>query len=232
MSFAHHPTRLLLAALCLLVVLFLAWHFLPLAAWSADLIQALRGLGGAALILYAVIYIIATIIMVPLAPLAVAAGYLFGLGPSFAVSLLAATTGAVLAFLLSRHLLAQTCQTVLLRHPVMAATERSIAEQGWLIVFLLRLSPVIPSHLLNYLCGITHIPAHQYISATFIGKTPLIFLLSYTGALAARAHEQVPTAGHGHLYIYLAGIIFTAVACWLIARRARQLLHSQGLKNE
>lgn len=226
------PAARLLSAICLLIGVLLVWYWLPLADWLTRLVGLLRSHNEAALLIYAVVYIIATIIMVPLAPLAIAAGYLFGLVPSFAVSLIAATTGATLAFLLSRHLLARICERWLLVHPVMAATERSITDQGWLVVFLLRLSPIIPSHLLNYLCGITHITARQYISATLIGKTPLIFMLSYAGALAPRATQQVDTINYAHLSILVVGLLFTALACWLIARRARQLLQHQGLTDE
>ena len=226
------PAARLLAALCLLIGILFVWYWLPLADWLTRLVELLRAYGEAALLIYALVYIIATIIMVPLAPLAIAAGYLFGLGPSFGVSLIAATTGATLAFLLSRHLLARTCERWLLVHPVMAATERSIAEQGWLVVFLLRLSPVIPSHLLNYLCGITHITARQYISATLIGKIPLIFMLSYVGALATRTAQQVDTINYMHLSVLVVGLLFTALACWLIARRARQLLKRQGIADD
>lgn len=226
------PAARLLSALCLLIGILLVWYWLPLADWLTRLVELLRDHDETALIIYALVYIIATIIMVPLAPLAIAAGYLFGLGPSFTVSVLAATAGATLAFLLSRHLLARTFERWLLVHPVMAATERSITEQGWLVVFLLRLSPIIPSHLLNYLCGITHITARQYISATLIGKTPLIFMLSYVGALATRAAQQVDTIGYAHLSVLVIGLLFTALACWLIARRARQLLQRQGIAHE
>lgn len=232
MNPARHPLRLLLAAALLLSALFFAWYFLPLQYWSLVFLTALRGLGDVALIVYAVIYIIATLIMVPLAPLAIGAGYLFGLYTSFAVTLAAATIGAVAAFLLSRRLLASTFQRVLRPHPVLAATEHSIAEQGWLVVFLLRLSPVIPSHLLNYLCGITTIPAWHYIIATLLGKAPLIFLLSYIGALTARSLEIAPTSMNGRIQLIAAGLVFTGIACWLIAHRARQILKRQGLVDE
>ena len=194
--------------------------------------DTLRSLGDGALVVYAIVYIIATLIMIPLAPLAIGAGYLFGLYTSFTVSLLAATVGAVAAFFLSRRLLAATFRKVLRPHPVLAATEHSIAEQGWLIVFLLRLSPVIPSHLLNYLCGITEIPAHHYIIATLLGKAPLIFMLSYVGALAGRSLEIAPSSANGQLQLFALGLIFTGLAFWLIFRRARQLLEKQGLTNE
>jgi len=228
----RQPARLLFAAAIILTALFLIGRLLPLEGMYAAFMRLLAELGGIALALYACVYIVATLIMVPLAPLAIAAGYLFGLYTAFTVSLLAATFGALLAFLISRHWLAATFHRILLRHPVMHAVERSIAEQGWLIVFLLRLSPVIPSHLLNYLCGITEIPVRHYFGATLLGKAPLIFLLSYLGATTAQSLEQQPETGNGQLLLYSAGLIFTAIACWLVARRARQLLQRQGLIDE
>lgn len=232
MIIARSPIRRLLLFVVLLCAVFLAWHGLPLDEWWLGFLDWLRELGNGALIVYAAVYIIATLVLVPLAPLAIGAGYLFGLWPAFAVTLLAAVTGAIAAFMVARGLLASTFQRILSRHPIMAAAEHSVIEQGWLIVFLLRLSPIIPSHLLNYLCGITEIPARHYVLATLFGKAPLIFLLSYIGAATAETLTQAPQDNYWQLLFYAAGLLFTALACWLIVRHARQILHSKGLGND
>ena len=50
--------------------------------------------------------------------------------------------------------------------------DQAIREQGWKIVLLLRLSPLIPFNLLNYALGLTSIPVHQYVAATLVGTMP------------------------------------------------------------
>lgn len=229
---ARSPANTLLLSALILSGVFLMWYGLPLNRWWLAFLELLRDLGHWALLIYAAVYIVSTLIMIPLAPLAIGAGYLFGLWPSFAVTLPAATIGAVLAFFVSRLLLAATFQRVMRRYPVMAATEDSIVEEGWLIVFLLRLSPVIPSHLLNYLCGITEIPTRHYVIATFCGKAPLIFLLSYIGAVTAESLEQTPSGESWQLWLYTAGLLFTALALWRVVRLARQKLQRRGIEHD
>ncbi len=221
--------RLLLFSLIVIAGL-VGWHYLPLGGWLDTFSTFLQQFGPLAPLLYALFYVVATLILVPLAPLAIAAGYLFGLQQAFIVTLLAATAGALAAFLLSRHLLSRSCRELMQPYPTVMAVEHSIAAQGWLIVFLLRLSPVIPSHLLNYLCGIADIALHHYVLATFFGKAPLILLLSYIGATAAQIQTTATPSPHLHLLLYGAGLLFTLLACWLVARRARRELADKGLR--
>ncbi|MCS3904238.1 putative membrane protein YdjX (TVP38/TMEM64 family) [Methylohalomonas lacus] len=221
--------RLLLFSLIVIAGL-VGWHYLPLGDWLDTFSTLLQQLGPLAPLFYALFYVLATLILVPLAPLAIAAGYLFGLQQAFVVTLLAATVGALAAFLLSRHLLSRSCRELMQPYPTVMAVEHSIAAQGWLIVFLLRLSPVIPSHLLNYLCGITDIALHHYTLATFFGKAPLILLLSYIGASAAQLQTTASPSPYLHLLLYGAGLLFTLLACWLVGRRARRELANKGLR--
>lgn len=220
--------RLLLFASIITIAL-LGWHFLPLQSWTDTFLTTLERLGPLAPAIYATVYIVATLVLFPLAPLAIGAGYVLGLQQAFVVTLTAATLGAVLAFLISRHWLNRPCHQWLQPYPAFVATQHSIAAQGWLIVFLLRLSPIIPSHVLNYLCGISDIPLRHYLLATLFGKAPLIFLLSYIGAAAARTLDGGTPSGYLHLLLYGLGLLLTLLACWLVVRRARRELEHKGL---
>ncbi len=214
----------------IVIVALLCWHYLPLEDWIRVFLWTLVQLDHLAPPVYIAVYVAATLLMVPLMPLAIGAGYLFGLHYAFAITLPAATLGAVAAFLLSRHLLSRSCRQLIEPFPYLLAAEHSISEQGWLIVFLLRLSPVIPSHILNYLCGLTEIPFRHYLLATFFGKAPLIFALNYMGAMTARSLDRTAPSGAMQMIIYGTGLILTALACWLIVRRARRELQKQGLE--
>ena len=57
-----------------------------------------------------------------------------------------------------------------------------MSEQGWKIVLLLRLSPVVPFNVQNYLFGITRIGFAQYALATAIGILPGASLFISIGA--------------------------------------------------
>jgi uncharacterized membrane protein YdjX (TVP38/TMEM64 family) len=55
----------------------------------------------------------------------------------------------------ARFLLQAWLDQQISRYPVFAAVDRAIARNGLYIVFLLRLSPVIPFNLLNYALALT-----------------------------------------------------------------------------
>jgi hypothetical protein len=82
------------------------------------------------------------------------------------------------------------------RSPRFAAVDRAVGEKGGRIVFLLRLSPLIPYVLSNYFYGITSVPFTHYVLASWVGMLPLTFLYASLGAAARRA-AGAPAAGMG-----------------------------------
>jgi uncharacterized membrane protein YdjX (TVP38/TMEM64 family) len=73
-----------------------------------------------------------------------------------------------------------------------AALDQTVADEAWKLVFLLRLSPLIPFNLQNYLFGVTAIPFRQYVAATFVGIIPGAALYTYIGTLGNAAQEGGP----------------------------------------
>lgn len=57
-------------------------------------------------------------------------------------------------------------------HPVWQAVESAVAEEGWKMVLLLRLSPVIPFALLNYMLSLTPISFPNYVWTSALGIVP------------------------------------------------------------
>jgi uncharacterized membrane protein YdjX (TVP38/TMEM64 family) len=51
------------------------------------------------------------------------------------------------------------------KSPKFLAVEEAIHEQGFKLVFLLRLSPFIPFNVLNYLMGVTSVKFWDYLFA-------------------------------------------------------------------
>ena len=58
------------------------------------------------------------------------------------------------------------------RNEKFAAIDRAVADEGWKIVLLTRLSPVFPFTLLNYAFGLTRVRLSHYVLASWIGMIP------------------------------------------------------------
>lgn len=110
----------------------------------------------------------------------------------------------------------------------MQAIDRAVSQEGWKIVGLLRLTPLVPFNLQNYLFGITSIGLLPYAAATFLGIIPGTILYVYLGALGRAA-----ASGNGANAIkwtfFGIGLIATMVAAYIIARRAKAQLERAGL---
>ena len=99
----------------------------------------------------------------------------------------------------------------------------AVAEEGWKIVGLTRLSPVFPFTLLNYAFGLTSVSLRHYVVASWIGMMPGTVMYVYLGSLArAAAGERTRTAGEWALYGV--GLLATVAVTIFVTRLARRAL--------
>jgi uncharacterized membrane protein YdjX (TVP38/TMEM64 family) len=100
---------------------------------------------------------LATLLFVPGSLLTVKGGCLFGIVWGSVYVLIAATLGAIWAFLLGRYLSRDWVCRKLAKNPQFQAIDRAVAQEESKIVLLTRLSPVFPFNLLNYAFGVTQV---------------------------------------------------------------------------
>ena len=121
---------------------------------------------------FTLIYIVSTVMMLPGSPLTFAAGALFGFWKGLILVSLSSTLGATCAFMVSRYLIRKSVEKRVLENKKFQSIDNEINEQGWKIVILARLSPIIPFFLLNYALGITKIRFIHFIFASWVGMIP------------------------------------------------------------
>lgn len=187
-------------------------------AWSS----AAGPAGQAAFI---VLYAVACTAFLPASLLTLGAGAAFGLGKGFLLVSAGATLGACASFLVGRHLLRAWVSRKLERFPAFAAVSGAVGQEGWKVVLLTRLSPVLPFSLLNYGYGLTSVRFGEYTLASWLGMMPGTLLYVYLGAAAgeaARAGSRARTPAEWALFG--AGLTATAAAVWLVGRTARRAL--------
>jgi uncharacterized membrane protein YdjX (TVP38/TMEM64 family) len=186
-----------------------------------------EGLGWWAPAAFIAAYALATVAFIPGSLLTLAAGAIFGVLHGTAIVFVAATTGATLAFGVSRHLARAAIERRLAGNERFAAVDRAIARDGRKIVLLLRLSPVFPFNLLNYALGLTQVRFVDYLIAC-IGMLPGTLLYVYYGALAgevaALAGGATVEKGLGYYGLLAVGAIATIAVTTIVTRSARRAL--------
>jgi uncharacterized membrane protein YdjX (TVP38/TMEM64 family) len=179
--------RLLAVALVGLVVLgIVAARVSPAGLIGATdaLVQAIRdlGFGGAALFGILQVFIAMSGIL-PASLLGVAAGAIYGLAPGFLLAAGTTMAGGLLAFFLSRSLFRPTIQRLMTNRPRLRNFDALIAQDGWRLVCLLRISPIMPFSATSYLLGLSSISPQGYTVGT-LASLPALFGYVFIGAVA------------------------------------------------
>lgn len=126
--------------------------------------------------------IVATTLGLPGTPLTLLAGSLFGKLFGTIIALIGNTLGATAAFLLSRYVFRDYVNAhILSNYPKIKSYDEKIKHKGFSTVMALRLIPLFPFNVLNFLLGVTSIPLKKYILGSFIGMIPGTFIFVYFG---------------------------------------------------
>jgi len=171
-------------------------RLLPMGRMADWLGATVQDMGVWGPLVFALVYVIATVLMLPGAALTVAAGAIFGLLWGTAAVSLGSTAGAALAFLIGRYLARDAVERRFGRFPKFRAVDRAVSEGGWKIVALLRLSPAVPFNLQNYLYGLTGIRFWPCVLASWVAMLPGTFMYVYLG-YAGRAGVAAATGEAG-----------------------------------
>ena len=176
-------------------------------------------------ILFALGYILATLLFIPGSLITATAGFVFGLAKGTMVVVISSTVGATLAFLLGRHGARGAIEQRLEGNRRFKAIDQAIAREGRKVVILLRLSPVFPFSLLNYGLGLTGVRFRDYVVAC-IAMVPGTFLYVYYGYTAKSLTELAGGSdkGAGHWVFLGIGLLATLVVTAVVTRIARRAL--------
>jgi uncharacterized membrane protein YdjX (TVP38/TMEM64 family) len=202
---------------------------LPVREWIRDFVGWVQQLGPIGVIIFIFAYALATVLFLPGWIFTVSAGLIYGILEGTLVALCGAVIGAALAFLVARYLLRQNIQELTQKNPRFAAIDEAIGKNGWKIVGLLRLSPLIPFNLSNYFYGITSISFGVYMLVSAVGMIPGTLLYAYLGAIGQIGISGGPSRPNKWQYVLLAvGLIATIAVTILVSRIAKNALKKSG----
>ena len=174
----------------------------------------------------------AVLLFVPGSVLTIGAGLVFGLLWGTVIVSVASTAAAALAFLIARYLARDRVEALAKRNEKFRAIDQAIRDKGWRVVALLRLSPLVPFSVSNYLYGLTPVSFGPYVLASWIAMLPATVLYVWIGAAGKAAADASGGQGRSPLEWALlgAGLVATAVVTVMITLTARRQLAQRGVK--
>jgi uncharacterized membrane protein YdjX (TVP38/TMEM64 family) len=214
--------------LTLLIGLSVAVVTLPVTDYILACVRWVSALGTVGMALFALLYFVAGLVMLPMLPIGVLAGMAYGFTTGFLILLPTALASAVLATLLGRTVFRETVDRYVSRRPRWQAVCEAMSSQGIRAVMLNRLAPVLPFGLQNYALGAVGVSLKSQLFGTLIGMQPALWVALYLGAAVtdfAHAKAQFGMSMYSGPRVYLligGGVALLLLVLWLgrVAHRA------------
>jgi uncharacterized membrane protein YdjX (TVP38/TMEM64 family) len=167
--------RLMLAVALLAAIGYAVFH--PDLIDASSLHRELWGFGRLAPILFVIVYAVGTVLFLPGSILTIAGGAMFGPVWGTLCSLAGATIGATLAFMIARYLASDWVAERAGKR--LGQLMRGVEGEGWRFVAFVRLVPLFPFNLVNYVFGLTRVPLSQYVVTSLVCMAPGAFAYTY-----------------------------------------------------
>lgn len=153
----------------------------------------IQGYGKNAALIYILLFSILPIFFFPVPILALAAGISFGLFEGVLYTMIGAMINSSIMFLMAKKF-AKDKVLEIFRKKISEKWYNKIinAEKanGVFIIFLMRLLPIAPYNVINYLSGLTEISFLKYSIATFFGIIPGTFVFLNVGDKAINVYSK------------------------------------------
>jgi uncharacterized membrane protein YdjX (TVP38/TMEM64 family) len=186
-------------------------------------VDTVHSMGTMGVVYFGVAYTLCEVLAVPAIPLTASAGYLFGPLKGTTVVLLSASVAAGISFAIGRTFLREYVEGVLRDYPKFDKLDKAIGKEGFKLMLLLRLSPIFPFALSNYLYGASSIEFPAFFGATLLGFAPGTIAYVYTGYIG----KALTTNGANDMYpwyVYLGGMTFCAAFLKVLADTATRIV--------
>lgn len=144
---------------------------------------------------YGGVYTGLEVLAVPAVPLTMTAGIIFGTVPGVIVVSAASTTAATIAFLIARYAARDRILELAEKNNKFRAVDKAIGKNGFKVVTLLRLSPLLPLALSNYFYGLTSVDLASYVAGSWLGMLPGTVLYVIAGAYSRELIDNDESMG-------------------------------------
>ncbi|MCC5911064.1 MAG: TVP38/TMEM64 family protein [Clostridiaceae bacterium] len=169
----------------------------------------IRDLGFLGVLLYLLSFAIGTMLILPSLPFALLGGITYGTVRGIIYASIGDLLGASMAFIVARYIGRGRIEKRLKRNKAFHEIDEGVKQEGWRIVVLTRMVPVIPHWLQNYAYGLTAISFTTYAFVSLLcivpGTAAWIFAVNTVGKSQADAKKTV-------IYLAIAGVLIVGVS--------------------
>jgi uncharacterized membrane protein YdjX (TVP38/TMEM64 family) len=212
--------QVLLLVIILGVFVATAWYYFSMYdEFNRESLESfIRGFGPWAPLAYAAIYVISSPVPFLAPVISAVGGLLFGIIWGTLLVLVTATASAFVPFYLSRQLGREWVESKLKGKRLEEIYQQSEGSKGFTFILLMRLIPVLPWEVQNYVAGLTKVSPLTFIAGTMLGIIPGSFSLVFLGdAVTDPTSWQFFAA----IALKIATALIPAVAIYVRSRRSK-----------
>ncbi|XP_057469458.1 uncharacterized protein LOC130758534 isoform X1 [Actinidia eriantha] len=185
----------------------------------------IEGYGPVGYALFVAVYAGLEILAIPAIPLTMSAGLLFGSITGTIIVSISGTMAASVAFLIARYFARDRVLKLVEGNKKFLAIDKAIGENGFRVVTLLRLSPLLPFSLGNYLYGLTSVKFVPYVLGSWLGMLPGTWAYVSAGAFGRAIIQEESelglSGGNSQLLTLGLGLLATALAAAYVTKLAK-----------
>ncbi len=161
-------------------------------------------------LIYIILFTVVPLTLFPDSILAIAGGMIFGLVNGFVFTMIGALCGATLSFYISRYFGRDFLKKLIKKD--LKEFDNKLKDNGFMIIFLLRLIPLFPFDIISYSAGLSEIKYKDFFLATLIGTIPGIFVFTNIG-------DKATDVGSESFYISIALLVLLFATSFVLKKR-------------
>jgi uncharacterized membrane protein YdjX (TVP38/TMEM64 family) len=202
--------------------------FYPIRDHLEEAVAWFRALGPLAVVPYMILFVACSVFFIPVSGLILMAGTLYGFWMGYLLIAASGLAAIAVTYGVGKRLWRTRVEALRRDHPRFESIYEAISKHGPILVFLIRLNPLLPFSLLNYLFTVPKLDFRKYLLSSFLGLTPDIMFYLYVGHVGKGLLED-PSGLTIWNWLILGGALGTTVlAAVIINRLIRKATHPNG----
>ncbi len=169
------------------LALVLLWQTMPLDEYMRETVRWIESTGPVGVIAFYLVYVVCALVGLPRTLFNIAAGVLFSYPVALVTVLVAAASAYAATFTIARTFAREWVLRRVAKLPNVERILKLVEQEGFKLVFLIRLNPFIPGVLKGYGLGTTKIPFGTYLAASILGFLPIALAHVYLGWVGGEA---------------------------------------------